>query len=106
MLRRDFIKVSAASAALWPLAARAQPFKSPVRIGFLPLGSPTNAYDRSLVEAFRRGLRQIGLVEEKDIALNVTWITGDPEKPSPKSSSAVSISWSPAVQAPRSPQDA
>jgi putative tryptophan/tyrosine transport system substrate-binding protein len=80
MLRRDFIKVSAASAALWPLAARAQPFKSPVRIGFLPLGSPTNAYDRSLVEAFRRGLRQIGLVEEKDIALNVTWITGDPEK--------------------------
>jgi putative ABC transport system substrate-binding protein len=46
----------------------------------LPLGSATNAYDQSLVEAFRRGLRQIGLVENRDVALDVTWISGDPEK--------------------------
>jgi putative ABC transport system substrate-binding protein len=69
-----------AGAAACPVVARAQHFKSPVRIGFLPLGSATNAYDQSLVEAFRRGLRQIGLVENRDVALDVTWISGDPEK--------------------------
>ena len=35
-----------------PLAADAQ-LKTPVRICFLAPGSPSNAYDRSLVEAFR-----------------------------------------------------
>src|SRR6516165_2191961 len=29
------------------------------RIGVLPLGSPTNSYDLSLVEAFRQGLREV-----------------------------------------------
>ena len=32
-------------------AARAQPSKKPVRLGFVPIGSPANAYDVSLVEA-------------------------------------------------------
>jgi len=77
--RRDFI-VGLGGTAAWPVVARAQQFKSPVRIGFLPLGSPSNTYDQSLVEAFRQGLRQVGLKENRDITLNVTWITGDPEK--------------------------
>jgi putative ABC transport system substrate-binding protein len=80
MKRRDFIRILGGAAGAWPIAATAQQLKSPVRIGFLPLGSPTNAYDQSLVAAFRRGLRQVGLVENRDITLNVTWITGDPEK--------------------------
>jgi putative ABC transport system substrate-binding protein len=42
----------------------------------LPLGSPSSAYDRSLVEAFRQGLRQAGLVENRDIVLDVVWIEG------------------------------
>jgi putative ABC transport system substrate-binding protein len=49
-------------------------------VGFFPLGSPSNAYDRSLVEAFRQGLRQVGLVENRDIILDVVWITGDPDQ--------------------------
>ena len=57
MRRRDFIKVVAGSAAAWPLRARAQQQKGPVRLGLLPIGSPSNAYDRSLVEAFQQGLR-------------------------------------------------
>ena len=79
MRRREFLGVLGGVAA-WPVAAGAQQFKSPVRIGFLPLGSPTNKYDQSLVEAFRQGLRQVGLVENRDVALDVIWITGDPEK--------------------------
>lgn len=76
MRRRDFIAALGGAAAGWPLAARGQPAK-PWRIGFFPLGSPSNAYDQSLVDAFRRGLRQLGLAENRDVALDITWIGGD-----------------------------
>jgi putative ABC transport system substrate-binding protein len=58
-----------------PRAASAQQVR-PARIGILPQGSPSNTYDRSLVEAFREGLREVGLVENRDIILDVAWITG------------------------------
>src|SRR3974390_362839 len=80
MRRRDFIKVVAGSAAAWPLRARAQQQKGPVRLGLLPIGSPSNAYDRSLVEAFQQGLRRVGLVENQDIILDVVWIGDDPDR--------------------------
>jgi putative ABC transport system substrate-binding protein len=78
--RRQFISALSGAAAVWSLAARAQPAKSPVRIGFLPNGSPSNTYDQSLVDAFRQGLRNVGLVENRDIALDVVWVSGDPEQ--------------------------
>ncbi len=60
------------------LAIEAQP-KAPVRIGFLPLGSPSNAYDRSLVEAFRQGLSEVGVVENRDVVLDIVWIGTEPD---------------------------
>ena len=79
MRRREFITLLVGAVAS-PLAARAQNAKTPVRIGFLPFGLPSNAYDRSLVEAFRQGLRQVGLVENRDIVLDVVWSSGDPDQ--------------------------
>ena len=79
MIRRDFIKALTVATA-WPLTARAQQRKGPTRLGFLPLGSPSNSYDQSLVEAFQHGLRQVGLIENRDVLLDVVWITGDPDQ--------------------------
>jgi ABC-type uncharacterized transport system substrate-binding protein len=80
MRRREFITLLGGAAVAWPYAARAQSGKSPVRIGFIFFGSQSNVYDQSLVKAFREGLRQVGLVENQDIVLDVAWISGDPEK--------------------------
>jgi putative ABC transport system substrate-binding protein len=81
--RRQFITLLGGAAA-WPVAgplsARAQPAKGPIRIGMLPLGASANPYDQSLVEAFRQGLRQVGLIENRDIVLDVAWIAGDPDQ--------------------------
>ena len=61
------------------LTAGAQTPPGLARIGFMPLGSPSNPYDQSLVEAFRRGLRESGLVENRQVVLDVAWISGEPE---------------------------
>jgi putative ABC transport system substrate-binding protein len=79
MWRREFITLLGGAVA-WPLAARAQQHNGPVRLGFLPIGSPSNAYDSSLVDAFQQGLRQVGLIENRDIVLDVVWVGDDPDK--------------------------
>ena len=81
MKRREFISLVGSAAAAWPLAARAQHAENPIRISFLPIGSPSNSYDRSLVEAFRRGLREIGLVENRHVVLDFVWIRNELELP-------------------------
>ena len=78
MRRREFISL-VGGAATWPLVARAQT-KNPAHIGFLPIGSPDNKYDQSLVEGFRQGLRQAGLIEGQDIVLDIVWSKGDPDQ--------------------------
>jgi len=73
MRRRQFIGLIGGAAA-WPLAARAQQQGSPpTRIGFLPLGSPSSVSDLSLVEAFKNGVHDAGLLEGRDVSLDVVW---------------------------------
>jgi putative tryptophan/tyrosine transport system substrate-binding protein len=81
MDRRTFIESIALGLVAAPFAAEAQQANSPVRIGFLPLGSPSNAYDLSLVGAFRQGLREVGVVENRDVVLDIVWIGNESEIP-------------------------
>lgn len=78
MLRRAFLR-SVAGGLLSAVPATAQPPGGPPLVGFLPLGSPSNAYDRSLVEAFRSGMRDAGLQENRDLVLDVVWTNSDLE---------------------------
>jgi len=79
--RRRFMKLLGGTVIAWPIAARGQQAASPARIGVLPIGSPSNAYDRSLVEAFRQGLREIGLVDNQHVTIDVVWVSDESEFP-------------------------
>jgi putative ABC transport system substrate-binding protein len=77
MRRREFITLLGGAGVTWPLSARAQQTKSPARIGMLPIGLPSNTYDKSLVASFRQGLRDVGIVENRDLMLDIAWSSGD-----------------------------
>ena len=71
--RRVFTRVVAGGLLAWPLATEAQQPDSRPLVGFLPLGSPSDSYDKSLVEAFKQGISDAGLVENRDLQLEVVW---------------------------------
>ena len=70
MRRRDFIKAITASAAAWPLTARAQQSVMPL-IGFLR--STSAAGSEHLVTAFEQGLKEAGFVEGQNVAIDFRW---------------------------------
>ena len=78
LTRREVIAFVSA-ATVWPLHARAQQSENLARIGFLPLGSPSNQHDLSYVEAFRKGLIENGLIEGRNIILDIVWVASDAE---------------------------
>ncbi len=61
----------AVAAAAWPLLTRAQPPKRIPLIGFLGAESATGY--RTHIEAFRAGLRDVGYVEGRNIAIEFRW---------------------------------
>jgi putative tryptophan/tyrosine transport system substrate-binding protein len=65
MKRREFI-AGLGGAAVWPLAARAQQLGIPV-VGYLFSGSPKGR-DR-LAAAFRKGLGEMGYVEDRNVVI-------------------------------------
>jgi putative ABC transport system substrate-binding protein len=70
MRRRDFIKGIVGSATAWPLAARAQKSNKPV-IGFLSARSANES--SHLVDAFRKGLAEYGVIEGQNVTIEFRW---------------------------------
>jgi putative ABC transport system substrate-binding protein len=74
MRRRDFITLLCGAAVAWPRAARTQPSKV-ARIGFLGLVSSSSHASR--VAAFRSGLRDLGWIEGRNLAIEFRWAEGN-----------------------------
>src|ERR1700750_2007203 len=76
MHRRDFIKVIAASAASFSLAAHAQQSGGMKRVAVLA-GNADNPTTRTYIAAFRRGLAEAGWHEGRNISIDVRWGNAD-----------------------------
>jgi putative ABC transport system substrate-binding protein len=75
--RRTFLG-TLASLFVSPLAAEAQPSGKVYRIGFLEAGAPD--VNGHFLDAFKRGLREAGYAEGKDIIIEERWANGQNDR--------------------------
>jgi ABC-type uncharacterized transport system substrate-binding protein len=77
MRRRTFLAMVPAGLLAAPLAARAQPAGKVPRVGFLLGFSPGPSRE---VDAFQRGLRELGYIEGQNIAIDYRYARGQVER--------------------------
>jgi putative tryptophan/tyrosine transport system substrate-binding protein len=72
MRRRDVIMLLG-GAAVWPLAARAQPAQRMQRVGVLLPATRDDAEYPTLVGAFMEGLQQFGWTDGRNVRIDIRW---------------------------------
>jgi putative ABC transport system substrate-binding protein len=78
MRRRDFITLLGGAVVAFPLVAVAQQPTGLPTIGFLSNASPDAFLDR--LDAFRSGLRDLGYVEDRNVAIKYRWAEGHKDR--------------------------
>ena len=73
MRRREAIALAGTALFAWPLVARAQQPTKIARLGYLGFGAPSDRASASRVEALRAGLRELGYVDGKNLAIEFRW---------------------------------
>ena len=74
MRRRGFIKLLGGAVVAWPVAARAQLTRSVPKIGWLKIQGPLHTPEQ--LQAFREGMRTLGMVEGRDFILEERYADG------------------------------
>jgi ABC-type uncharacterized transport system substrate-binding protein len=75
--RREFITLLGGAVAAWPLAVGAQQQSRMWRVGYLVPSANTDSTPRTLFEAFRLKLLELGYVEDRNLILDVRRADGD-----------------------------
>jgi putative ABC transport system substrate-binding protein len=75
MRRRDFIKAITSSAAIWPLAARAQDGRLARFVGVL-MGATEDEDQQAAVAVFREALKKLGWIEGRNLRFDIRWGEG------------------------------
>jgi len=73
--RRVFVRALALALLTLPVAADAQQSTKVSRVGLLGGGSASSNAGR--IDAFRRGLRELGYVEERNVVIEQLWAEAD-----------------------------
>ena len=76
--RRQFITLLGSATTAWPLAARAQQLSKLPTIGFL--GSATPSSWGPWITVFVQRLRELGWIENRNVAIEVRWGEGRSER--------------------------
>jgi putative tryptophan/tyrosine transport system substrate-binding protein len=76
MQRREFITL-VGGAAVWPLAARAQPLERMRRIGVLMSTAADDPVGQARIAAFGQGLQKLSWTEGKNVRINIRWAGGN-----------------------------
>jgi putative ABC transport system substrate-binding protein len=76
MRRRDFVILLGSAVATWPMATRAQQ-PMPV-VGYLGVRSADT--DAAMVDAFRDGLKESGIIEGQNVRIEFHWAEGNPSQ--------------------------
>jgi putative tryptophan/tyrosine transport system substrate-binding protein len=80
MRRREFLKLTAGAAAIWPLAVHAQPVERIHRIGVLMSTAENERDEKASVGAFIEGLKDRGWMEGSNLVVDYRWAAGDPQR--------------------------
>ena len=80
MQRREFITLLGGAAAAWPLAALAQQQTEQMRHLAVLIGIANDAEGQARVETFRKGMKELGWDEERNIHIDVRFAGGIAER--------------------------
>ena len=91
MRRRNFIKIVAGSAAVWPLLAFAQQTGGTKRIGFLMPATAEDPLNQAREVAFFQGLQQLGWTVGQNVQIDIRRTAGNVESTSKHAAELIAL---------------
>ena len=80
MRRRVFLNTTAAGAVIWPLVARAQQTGPTRRVSVIMALAETDPQGPKNLAAFVEGMKTVGWTGGRNLALEIEWTGGDPDR--------------------------